>query len=258
MEKITLASRPAVLTFVNHNVTGARSRRSRRSGRPEKPPSQGRVIVPERSGGAGATPQRIVFMASRQAVYQCLSQAAQRHFTMFEVSLLDHLSSAEMPDSSVRLVLVSHGDGWTSASNVRECRRRFPAAAIGLVVERGTQELDVTLMDHQLVQGILPLTLPLDVWLAVASLLVAGGEYLSQDGAFHRDVQREWAVPPAARAPRRAQLPRAAPPIPVAHRDGRPRLGTDTHRPPPAARRPRATHRAAASAAGCPAPVDGP
>lgn len=132
--------------------------------------------------------QRIVFMASRQAHYQCLSLAAQRHFAMFEVSLLDHISIGDPPDASVRLAILGYDEGWMSVNTVRECRRRFPEAAIGLVVERGAHDLDSTLMEQHLVQGILPLTLPLDVWLAVASLLVAGGEYLSHDVSFHRDA----------------------------------------------------------------------
>ncbi len=125
--------------------------------------------------------ERIVFLASRQVVYQCLSQAAQRHFSVFEVSLVDQFSVVDVPDDAVRLVLLGYGQGWISANSVSECRRRFPAAAIGVVVEHGAQDVDHALIEQHLIQGVLPLTLPLDVWLAVVSLLVAGGEYLSEE-----------------------------------------------------------------------------
>lgn len=129
--------------------------------------------------------ERIVFLASRQVVYQCLSQAAQKHFAVFEVSLVDQLSVADVPDSAVRLVLLGHGQG--SINCVAECRRRYPVAAIGLVIDHAGQEFDRALVDQRLVQGILPLSLPLDVWLAVVSLLVAGGEYLSLEAATAHD-----------------------------------------------------------------------
>ena len=125
--------------------------------------------------------ERIVFLASRQAVYQCLSQAAQRHFSGFEVSLVDQFSVGDTPDDVVRLVMLGQGDGWISANSVKECRRRFPAAAIGLVVEDGLHSVEQSILEQRLVQGILPLTLPLDVWLAVMSLLISGGEYLGPE-----------------------------------------------------------------------------
>lgn len=159
--------------------------------------------------------ERIVFLASRQVVYQCLSQAAQRHFSVFEVSLVDQFSVGEMPDDAVRLVLLGYGQGWISANSVSECRRRYPSAAIGLVVEHGAQDVDHTLIEQHLIQGVLPLTLPLDVWLAVVSLLVAGGEYLAQDvvGPAHHDDMADrspsggFAMPPTMPAPRHVPAP---------------------------------------------------
>lgn len=126
--------------------------------------------------------QRIVFLASRQVVYQCLLQAAQRHFSAFDVSLVDRLSAGEHPDGAVRLVLLCHSEGRISVDAVNECRRRFPTTAIGLVVDNSVGEIDRPLITQRLVQGVLPLSLPLDVWLAVTSLLLAGGEYLTPEG----------------------------------------------------------------------------
>lgn len=123
-------------------------------------------------------------------MYQCLSQAAQRHFSMFEVSLVDQFSVGETSDDVVRLVMLGPDDGWISANSVRECRRRFPGAAIGLVVDDALHSVEQSVLDQRLVQGILPLTLPLDVWLAVMSLLISGGEYLGLDalGSGHHGL----------------------------------------------------------------------
>jgi DNA-binding NarL/FixJ family response regulator len=133
--------------------------------------------------------QRIIFLASRQAVYQCLSQATQKHFSAYEVTFVDPLLLADLPDASaVRLVLLGCDQGGISINCVTECRRRFPSAAIGLVIDRVGQDIDQNLIVQRLVQGILPLTLPLDVWLAIVSLLVAGGEYLSFEATPHADA----------------------------------------------------------------------
>lgn len=129
----------------------------------------------------GTTKDRIVFLASRQVIYQCLLQAAQRHFAAFEVSLIDHLSSSDTFDGNVRLVLLAHVPGRASIDAINECRRRFPTTAIGLVVDDRADGVDQSVFAQRLVQGVLPLSLPLDVWLAVTSLLVAGGEYLSPE-----------------------------------------------------------------------------
>lgn len=120
-------------------------------------------------------------MASKQAIYQCLSQATQRHFSIFDVSLIDQFSVRDAQDDVVRVVLLGQGHGWISASAVKDCRRRFPRAAIGLVVEDGLHGVEQSIIEQRLVQGILPLTLPLDVWLAVMSLLISGGQYFGHE-----------------------------------------------------------------------------
>ncbi|MCW5720677.1 MAG: hypothetical protein KIS86_05990 [Devosia sp.] len=143
---------------------------------------------------AGLAKQRIVFLASRQVLYQCLFQAAQRHFSAFDVSHVEQLPVAEKPDGAVRLVLLGHAEGRISLDAIQECRRRFPTTAIGLLVATPVGEMDRSAIAQRLVQGVLPLSLPLDVWLAVTSLLLAGGEYLALDGFEPPPEER---LPPA-------------------------------------------------------------
>lgn len=122
---------------------------------------------------------RIFFLASRGAVFQGLFQAVRHHFSGFEVTLVDRLPEAESPDEDVRLVLLSPGRGWNFAACALECHHQFPSAAIGLIVDDAAQAMDdcEAVFDKRLVQGLLPLSLPLDVWLAAMSLLISGGEY---------------------------------------------------------------------------------
>lgn len=128
---------------------------------------------------AGSAREKIFFLASRGAVFQGLFQAVRDHFPGFDVTLVDQLPPGEEPDDTVRLALLSLGKGWNFPAYSLKCRHHFPAAAIGLIVEDTTHENGDygALQDERVLQGLLPLSLPLDVWLAVMSLLLAGGQY---------------------------------------------------------------------------------
>jgi len=126
----------------------------------------------------GNASHRIVFLAARHALYQGLTQAAQQYFSCFDISLLDQLPSSAAPDESVSLVLLGGQEEFASSSHIDQCRKCFPRAAIGLMVESSSASIDSDLIEQRLIRGVLPLSLPLDVWLAVVSLLLSGGEYL--------------------------------------------------------------------------------
>lgn len=142
-----------------------------------------------------------MFLASRQVLYQCLIQAAQRHFAAYDVSLVEQLPIHDNPDGTVRLVLLSHAEGRMTVQAISECRRRYPMAAIGLVMVSGEGEVDRAIVAQRLVQGVLPLSLPLDVWLAVTALLLSGGEYLSLEALEPRPEARQMPLPDVAEVP---------------------------------------------------------
>ena len=136
---------------------------------------------------------RIVFLAARHALYQCLTQAAQQYFSCFDIVLLDQLPSSASPDETVSLVLLGGREEFASSSHIDQCRKCFPRAAIGLMVDGPSANIDNDLIEQRLIRGVLPLSLPLDVWLAVVSLLVSGGEYLLPG------IVGASALPPASR-----------------------------------------------------------
>jgi DNA-binding NarL/FixJ family response regulator len=138
--------------------------------------------------------ERIVLIAGQQAVYQCLSQAIQNRMPDFEVIMVDRLAPQACSDHSVRLVLMA-SPVWKSIENVSECKKKYPTAAICLLLENGAGRLG---LDRHLVQGLLPLSLPLEVCLAVLSLLLSGGEYLSLDSGEDRPVEHDLEPHPRA------------------------------------------------------------
>jgi DNA-binding NarL/FixJ family response regulator len=119
----------------------------------------------------------IVFLATQGAIFQGLVKAIQDYLPTFSVSLVDHLPPPDSPEDNVRLVLIYAGSRASFSASTKACRNVFPNASIGLVVENMENALmEANLFDASL-QGILPLSLRLEVWLAAMALLLTGGEY---------------------------------------------------------------------------------
>lgn len=164
---------------------------------------------------------RLVFVAPQQAIYQCLSSALQDHFRDTDVFLVDRIDDQGEPDHNVGLVLLGAGARLIGVDIVEQCRRRFPNAAIAIAIDNGLPVVDPILTERRLIQGILPTTLPLDVWFALMRLVMAGGEYLPQgEGArsnhsapMHRSAPGALPLAPANPAPSNRQ--RQAVEIPV-------------------------------------------
>ncbi len=164
---------------------------------------------------------RLVFVAPQQAIYQCLSSALQDQFRDTDVFLVDRIDDQGEPDHNVGLVLLGAGARLIGVDIVEQCRRRFPNAAIAIAIDNGLPVVDPILMEQRLIQGILPTTLPLDVWFALMRLVMAGGEYLPQgEGArsnhsapVHRSAP--GALPLASANPAPSNRQRQAVEIPV-------------------------------------------
>jgi len=168
---------------------------------------------------------RLVFVAPQQAIYQCLSSALQDHFRDTDVFLVDRIDDTSDPDHSVGLVLLGAGARLIGVDIVEQCQRRFPNAAIAVAIDNGLPVVDPQLTERRLIQGILPTTLPLDVWFALMRLVMAGGEYLphgegASSGHFepvHRSSP--GALPLASTNPAPVNPQRQAAEIPVQQND---------------------------------------
>ncbi|MBB4052963.1 DNA-binding NarL/FixJ family response regulator [Devosia subaequoris] len=149
---------------------------------------------------------RLVFVAPQQAIYQCLSSALQDHFRDADVFLVDRIDDTSDPDHSVGLVLLGAGARLIGVEFIEQCSRRFPNAAIAVATDNGVPVVDPQLTERRLIQGILPTSLPLDVWFALMRLVMAGGEYLP-----HGDSAPAGHFEPLHRSSRGAPLTSASP-----------------------------------------------
>ncbi|WP_207633118.1 hypothetical protein [Devosia aurantiaca] len=125
------------------------------------------------------TPGTIIFWASQGAMHQGLVQAIRAYLPAYQVILVEQLPDPASTPSLVSLVLLDLGPEADCADAVALSRKQFPDSALGLVMrscDREGSKCD-TLFEHNEIQGLLPLELKLEVWLAALSLLVQGGEY---------------------------------------------------------------------------------
>jgi len=158
---------------------------------------------------------RLVFVAPQQAIFQCLCSALQDHFRDANVFLVDRIDDSSEPDFDVGLVLLGAGARLIGLDVIEQCQRRFPHAAIAVAVDNGLPVVDSQLIEQHLIQGILPTSLPLDVWFALMRLVMAGGEYLPQGNgatASHFMPPHQVSHPPVpAAVAGNAQSPRNRP-----------------------------------------------
>ena len=121
----------------------------------------------------------IFIYAEAGAVFQGLVQSLERTFPEIRVNLSSKLLESDEFDEDIGLVLVHTGFVIELNECIARCKQRFPNASVTLMIDEhstGMHELN-SLFDQRLVQGLLPFSLKLDIWLAVIWLLLNGGEY---------------------------------------------------------------------------------
>lgn len=140
------------------------------------------------SSETGAAPQSILLLASRQAIYQSLAEAFRQHFSTHDVVLAEGAGRLPAMAMSLRLVLISvrAGDEEELAALVAQVRKQVPGIPVGLLIDEDRAAADLSVIGA--VEGVLPLSLPLDVLMAVASLLLAGGQYLPNGSVKRQSV----------------------------------------------------------------------
>ena len=132
----------------------------------------------------------IFIYAESGAVFQGLVQSLERTFPDIDVHLSSKFIESEKFDEDVGLVLIHSGFVADLGECIARFKKRFPSASITMMIDEnsaGIQELN-SLFDNRQVQGLLPFSLKLDIWLAVIWLLLNGGEYYPS--AIMRSIEK--------------------------------------------------------------------
>lgn len=125
----------------------------------------------------------VVLITGRgDTLYQGLARAIESYLPGIHVLLVRSIDDVTPRDGRVELILVAAQDLEDEAGLskiVGNCREKFPAPALGIMIPEMKASLDACrgLFQARMVQGLLPFTLKLDVWLAAMSLLLSGGEF---------------------------------------------------------------------------------
>lgn len=151
---------------------------------------------------------KIVFVVAHAgALYQCLARTVQERLQGCEIHVTE--AGAALPDfdRDPHLFLIEAGCHKDLPGLIEGYRELASAAPVALLVDRPNDHSDAcdALFAAGLIQGVLPWSLRLEVWLAAVSLLLSGGEYFisanRQRGATLADVEatadvrKEPAVP---------------------------------------------------------------
>jgi len=126
-----------------------------------------------------ANAPHIAILASPNALFEGLVRILEKHVAGSRVVLADRLTRSTEVGQSVGLVLIHASVPLSIVECVTACRKAFPRAALAIISE--DVSADIARFNHlfvqRRVQGLLPLSFKLDVWLAAVSLLLSGGEY---------------------------------------------------------------------------------
>jgi len=139
-----------------------------------------RVIDAKHNNRALSSGGTILVIANEDLFSECLVEALGKKFPACTMlSTTPSASIPETPMSDVKLVLLYKLSGARLGDLLAEIRVKHPLARIGLVIDA----IDMIeaylkqLVETRIIDGVLPLNLRLDVFMAAVDLLIKGGEH---------------------------------------------------------------------------------
>ena len=138
----------------------------------------------------------IMIVAHAGTLYQSLAHTLREQLRGCEALICEAGATIADSDGDVRLILIHACCGTGIAREIDAQRALHPAAAIAILIDDAEMLTPhcCELFAARKVQGILPMTLKLEVWLAAVLLLLSGGEYYP---VIDRRETRPAIAPPA-------------------------------------------------------------
>lgn len=176
----------------------------------------------------------IMIVAPAGTLYQSLAHALQEHLGGCQALICEAGATIAGCDGDVRLVLIHANCATGIASEIDAQRALYPSAAVAILIDDADMLTRhcYELFEARKVQGILPMTLKLEVWMVAVLLLLSGGEY-------YPVMERRQPEPAAASPPAPVQRPAAAGRAAVPH----PQAAPASPVPPPSPQLPALTAR---------------
>jgi DNA-binding NarL/FixJ family response regulator len=121
----------------------------------------------------------ILILGNTGVAFQGLLKITQQCFPRLEITLARELQSNYEPDRIPQIILIEAAAFRDTPSIVSLCHDVLPGAAIALMVDDNWPDVPGlrAVVGERLVQGLLPFSMQINVWLATVWLLLNGGEY---------------------------------------------------------------------------------
>ena len=136
-----------------------------------------RINHAERINNTSVTNQTLLLIADADLFSECLVEALGKKFPMCNViSISQPQAIQDSYTSDVKLVLLYKIAGQKLQDTLTDVRDKHPSASIGLVIDAvGMLEAYLKqLVETRIIDGVLPLSLRLDVFMAAVDLLIKG------------------------------------------------------------------------------------
>lgn len=128
----------------------------------------------------GASGQRlIVVVAQPDFLVECLAEVLRRRFSGHDVVVDDDPELLREQEPRIRLLLFYRQDTAEIVRRLGGAEARNPSMSVGVLIDdpRGLDQNLKLMAEEQRIDGILPLDMRLDVFLAGVELLMKGGEH---------------------------------------------------------------------------------
>jgi DNA-binding NarL/FixJ family response regulator len=139
-----------------------------------------RVVSTNQSGNVTPARDTLLVVANADLFSECLVEALGKKFPVCEiVSLVGVGGIKETYAGAVKLVLLYHLAGAELQETLQSVREKHPEASIALVIDAidMLESYLSQLVETRIIDGVLPLNLRLDVFMATVDLLIKGGEH---------------------------------------------------------------------------------
>lgn len=139
-----------------------------------------------------AQKRQMTILSDGDLFSECLQKALQAKFIDFEITIFSRINELETSNiKSIQLVLLFCRSSFALKPTSEYIKRRFPGALVCVIIDTLDDCMPTIheLVEMETVQGVLPLDLRFDVFLAAIDLLSKGGEYFPSALLRHLEVK---------------------------------------------------------------------
>lgn len=144
------------------------------------------------TGLSGTAEKPIIFGVKEDALFQGLAHAMSLAFPNYSIRFDEKIVNSQ----TASLILLASDRTDDLHSTLAELKQRYPVSAIGIMWTGNLSDGKIhrAAAAQELTQGVLPINMPLRVWLAAIWLLLNGGRYIPPSLWIHGDQTGAYSI----------------------------------------------------------------